>query len=126
MALEQKVSIFCMLSIIRLKLVPAVVYIAAVSHVRPILFESVPQHESEYHTYLCAMSACEYLWCIIKTIVTEYDLSTIFKNFLSTLSTVFLSRIIGRIIMKSIFKINFSVKMSFFFICHSNRASALC
>ena len=49
---------------------------------------------------------------IFKTILTKYYWSAIFRKFQSTFSTVFLTRIIGWIIVKSEFRMNFSVKMS--------------
>ena len=53
----------------------------------------------------------EHLMCIIKTILTKYYWSAIFKKIQSTFYTVFLIRMIGRIVDKSECKMNFSVKM---------------
>ena len=55
------------------------------------------------------------LWIFIvlfKTIMTENDWSAIFRKNNSIFSSVFLTRTIGRIIVKSEFKINSSIKMS--------------
>ena len=49
---------------------------------------------------------------IIKTILTKCDWSVIFRKIVSTFSTVILTRLICRIIVKSEFIMNFSVKMS--------------
>ena len=57
---------------------------------------------------LCVISGGEHLLCIIRTILNKYYLSTVFGNIQTTFSTVFLTRITGRINVKSEFKMNFS------------------
>ena len=57
---------------------------------------------------LCAISACAHLLCTIKTILTKYDRSAVFRQIHPTLSTVVLTDSICRIIPQSEFKIHFS------------------
>ena len=67
--------------------------------------------EWERITELCAISACQHLCCVIKTILTKYDTSAIFRKKKFKFSTVFLTRINGRISEKSEFKMNFLIKI---------------
>ena len=60
-------------------------------------------------TELCAISTCEHLLSIIKTILTNYYWSAVFRKIHTTFFTVFLTHSIGRIIIQSEFKIHFSV-----------------
>ena len=65
-------------------------------------------------TELCAIPACEHLLCIIKTMLTKCYWSSIFSKNQSTFSTVFLTCIIGTIIVKYEFMTNISGTMSVF------------
>ena len=58
-------------------------------------------------TELWTVSACEHLVCIIKTSLTKYNWSGIFRKNQSICFTVFLTHIIGRMIVQSELKMNF-------------------
>ena len=74
-------------------------------------------------TELCAIPACEHLLCIIKTMLTKCYWSSIFSKSQSTFSTVFLTCIIGTIIVKYEFMTNISGKMSVFITAHAYYAA---
>ena len=62
-------------------------------------------------TVLREISTCEHLLSIIKKMFSKYDWSAIFRKIQSTFSTIFVICTIGRVIAKSEFKMNISVKM---------------
>ena len=75
----------------------------------------------------CAQSsACEHLLCTIKTVLTKYYWSAVIGKTQSAFSTVLFTGIIGRIVVKSEFKLKFRHTNTQDTRCHSNRASALC
>ena len=69
---------------------------------------------------LCAISACEYLSCQIKTIFTKYEWSAVFRKIQSKFYTVFLTYTIGRIIIQSEFRYIFRLSN---YSCHGNTAA---
>ena len=50
---------------------------------------------------VCAISACEDLLCIIKTIMTKYEWSAFMRKIESIFSQIFLTHAIGRLIIQS-------------------------